>query len=185
MTRFTRLALSLATLAPLTFVACGDDPIAHSEVVSIKLSGFKPGDFTNNMSTEDKSINTESGNPYGVFLKNAKAALGGKDPSSIEVVGLTVQVHAESKNVTTVDAVFADLEVFISTSDTTIPIAAKATPKGSSVVMTIDEDIDYGAVKAELIKGEFKMGVRGSGINPLPADFELKLTLDIRFEAFE
>jgi hypothetical protein len=165
--------------------ACGDDPVAYSEVVSLKLSGMKNGDFTNGTVSEDKSISTESGNPYAVFLRNAKDALGGKDPGEIEVVGVTVQVHADSKNVTTVDAVLTDLEVFIATNETTIPVAKKTAPVGSSVAIPLLEDVDYGGVRAKLISGDFKMGARGTGVDPLPSDFDLKLTLDVRFEAYE
>jgi hypothetical protein len=177
--------LATATIVGFTLPACGDDPVAYSEVVSLKLSGMKNGDFKNNSVSEDKNISTESGNPYAVFLRNAKDALGGKDPGHIEVVGVTVQVHSESKNVTAIDQVLADVEVFITNSATTLPVAKKTAPTGSSVVVPLIKDLDYGGVKASMISGDFKMGARGTGIATLPADFDLKLTLDVRFEAFE
>lgn len=184
---FNRYPAILATTAfiALALPACGDDPVAYSEVVSLKLSGMKDGDFKNNTVSEDKNISTESGNPYAVFLRNAKDALGGKDPGHIEVVSVTVQVHSESKNVTAIDQVLADVEVFIANSATTVPVANKTTPTGSSVVVPLIANVDYGGVSASMISGDFKMGARGTGIATLPADFDLKLTLDVRFEAFE
>ena len=36
-----------------------------------------------------------------------------------------------------------------------------------------------------MVKGDFKVGVRGPTVATPPVDFELKLTLDLRFTAFE
>lgn len=177
------LFLALLVASALT-AGCADDPVAYSGVVSTKLSGVKPGDFKNGVASVDKNINTETGNPYGAFLKDARDALGGKDLAEIVVIDAVVRVHADSKNVTTVDPVFADLELFIATSDTTLPIATLTGPSGSEVVMPLRDAIDFAAVQAALVGGDFKVGVRGSAVDPLPADFDLKLSLDLRFEAY-
>lgn len=183
MTRVLPLSLTLASLLALS--SCGDDPVAHSETVSIKLSGLKNGDVDNGVYSEEKNINTESGNPYGEFLKNARAALGGKDPGAIELTSAFVRVHADSKNVATLEQVLADVELFVSDSATTLPVGQKDAPTGSSVAIPLDEELDYEPIAATLLGGDFKVGVRGTAVDPLPSDFELKLTLDLKFTAYE
>jgi len=175
------IAISLAFFSS----ACGDDPVAHSETVSLKLSGIKAGDIKNGVASEEKNINTESGNPYGEFVKNARAALGGKDPGAIELVSAYVRVHAESKNVTAIEQVFADLELFLSDSQTTLPVGTLTAPTGSSVKVPLDDTLDYEPIAATLLSGDFKVGVRGTAVDTLPTDFELKLTLDLKFTAYE
>jgi len=164
--------------------SCGDDPVAYSETVSVKLSGIKNGDIDNGQASEDKNINTESGNPYAAFLKNARAKLG-RDPSAVEISKATVQVHADSKNVSTIDAVFDSFEFFIANSATIIPAGSVADPRGTSVAVPIFDDLDYEPVFASMLSGDFKVGVRGPTVPLPPADFELKLTIDLKFVAYE
>lgn len=165
--------------------ACADDPIAYSETVSVKLSGIKNGDLANGQASEDKNINTESGNPYAEFIKNARAALGGHDPSRIEITKADVRVHADSKNVSTLDAVFTSLELFVATSATTIPVGSRNAPIGSTASIVLDENLNYEPVYAVMLGGDFKIGVRGPVVALPPTDFELKLTIDVRFVAYE
>lgn len=172
-------------LALLMFVACGDDPVAYSETVSLKLSGIKNGDIEQGVASEEKSVSSESGNPYGEFIKNARARLGGKDPGSIEIVSCFVRVHADSKNVLNIEQVFDDLELFLATSQTTIPAGKNLNPSGTSTAITIDEDLDYSPVFSSMLGGNFKVGVRGTTVATPPVDFDLKLTIDLKFTAYE
>jgi len=165
--------------------ACDDDPVAYSETVSLKLSGIKNGDLDNGQASEEKNINTESGNPYAEFLKRARAKLGGRDPGAIEIVQADVRVHSDSKNVSTVDAVFASLELFITNSATTIPVGSRANPTGSSVAIALDDNLDYEPVYDTMLRGDFKVGVRGPTVAVPPNDFDLKLTIDLRFTAYD
>jgi len=171
---------ALVLLAP----ACADDPVAHSETVSLKLSGIKNGDLQNGVASTSKNVNTESGNPYAVFLKNAHDALGGKDPSIIEPVSVYVRVSADSKNVIAIEQVLGDLELFAASSQTTIPIGHVTGPTGSSIRVPLDDTVDYEPLHDEMLSGDFKLGVRGNSVTPLPSDFELKLTLDVKFTAW-
>ena len=174
---------TLAGLALFVF-ACGDDPVAYSETVSLKLSGIKNGDIAQGVASEDKNVNSESGNPYAEFLKSARAELG-RDPGSIELVSAFVRVHADSKNVVNIEQVFEDLELFLANSQTTIPASDNEAPTGTSVRMAIYEDLDYGPVFDSMLAGDFKVGVRGATAAEPPADFDLKLTLDLKFTAYE
>lgn len=178
MSRFIMLALLIST------AGCGDDPVAYSETISIRLSGLKNGDIANGQASEDKNINSEEGNPYAAFLKTARSRLG-RDPGLIEIVSATVRVHADSKNISSLDAVFADMELFMSDSATTIPFAHRNTISGSSLEFPIDEDINYEPIMESMLGGDFKVGARGATVALPPDDFELKLTLDLEFEAFE
>lgn len=180
---YTRFALLGALLALSS--ACADDPVAYSETVSVKLSGIKNGDLVNGQASEDKNINTEEGNPYGAFLKNAREALGGRDPGAIEIVKADVRVHSDSKNVSTIQAVFSSLELFITSSSTTIPVGSKASPTGTSVGIALFDDLDYEPVYDTMLGGDFKIGVRGPTVASPPVDFDLKLTIDVRFTAYE
>ncbi|TNF23415.1 MAG: hypothetical protein EP329_27595 [Deltaproteobacteria bacterium] len=172
-------------LALLALPACGDDPVAHSETVSIELSGIKPGDLKNGVASEEKNINSESGNPYAEFLKAAKNALGGKDPGTIELVSAYMRVNSSSKNVIAFEDVLVDAELFFSNSDTTIPIGTVTGPTGSSVKISIGEDIDFEPLRSAMLGGDFKVGVRGNAVDTPPADFELKISLDLKFTAYE
>jgi len=96
-----------------------------------------------------------------------------------------VRVHADSKNVSTIDAVFTSLELFISNSATTIPVGSRASPTGTSVGIAINDDLDYEPVYDTMLGGDFKVGVRGPTVAVPPVDFELKLTIDLRFTAYE
>jgi len=165
-------------------IGCGNDVVAHSETVSLKLSGIKEGDPVNGVASVDKNVNTEEGNPYGDFLKAARDRLG-RDPSEVEVTSVVVKVHPESKDVTELDQVFADLEVYLSTSETVVIIGDAASVDGSTMTIPIDDDIDFEPVRARMLDGNFKMGVRGATRVTLPGKFELKLTLDVRFRAIE
>lgn len=178
------LSLLAGALAS-TASACGDDVVAYSETVSTKLSGIKPGDIDNANWSEEKNINTESGNPYGEFLKAAKSHLGGKSPGAIEPTSIIVRVSADSKDVIAVEEVASDIEVFFADSQTTIPVGHVSAPKGSSVVIPIDDDLDLEPITAAMLGGDFKVGARGKSVASPPADFELKLTLDIKFLATE
>lgn len=164
---------------------CADDVVGVSEPVSLKLSGIKPGDIANGSASEDKNVNTESGNPYGAFLKAARDGLG-QEPRAIRVKSAFLRVHADSKNVTNFEQVFADLELFAADSQTTIPVGTVSAPSGTSVAVVITADeVDLAALQTAMKGGDFKMGVRGAVQSTTPADFDLKITIDAIFEALD
>lgn len=185
MCRLREYTLAGLVALALIMVACGDDPVAYSETVSLKLSGTKNGDIKEGVASEDKNVNSESGNPYGEFLKSARSRLGGKDPSAIEITSAFVRVHADSKNILNIEQVFEDIELFLANSQTTIPASMVTGPKGTSVKMPVAEDLDYSPVFASMLSGDFKVGVRGNTVDTPPTDFDLKLTIDLKFTAYE
>ena len=95
MTRILPLLLS----AVLVLAGCGGDPVSHSAPVGINLKA-KSSDTVNNVVTDDKGINTESGNPYGAFVTDARRELGNVDPAVIEVDEVEIFLGANSTGVT-------------------------------------------------------------------------------------
>ena len=180
----TMLVAALGALVAASNAACGDDVAAYSETISLKLSGLKDGDINAGNASEDKSINTEEGNPYGDFLKAAKSRLG-RDPGAIEVTSVIVKVHPDSKDVATLDQVFDDLEVYLSTSETVITIGSVSSVSGSTQTVPVKDNIDYEPVFDRMLDGNFKMGIRGKTVSSPPASFDLKLVLDVKFRALE
>src|SRR3954469_79201 len=114
MSMSNRLALALV----LFLGACSDDPVSYSAPVGINLKA-KSGDTANNVVSEEKGITTESGNPYGAFITDAKQKLGGKDPTSIEIDKVELFLGGTSTNVTRLGEVFdGTVDVLFVVNDT-------------------------------------------------------------------
>jgi hypothetical protein len=112
------LRLSIPAVASLALVACADDPVSYSEPVTINLKA-KSSDVVNNAIDDDKGITTESSNPYGAFVTNARSELGGRDPSSIELESTTLTLGAGSSGVLGLGEVFTgNVEVNFTMNDT-------------------------------------------------------------------
>jgi hypothetical protein len=119
--------------------------------------------------TDEKGINTESGNPYGAYIADARAALGDHDPARIEVDGATLLLGASSVGVLTLGEIYAGtVEVLFIMNDTNNTFAvgsltADATTTAGPVAFDIGFDSD--TVQADdwtkLLGGSFKVVVRG------------------------
>jgi len=184
----------LACVALLsTLVACGDDPVSFSAPVAINLKA-KSADTVSGVVSDEKGITTESGNPYGAFVSDARAALGGKDPGTIEIDGVDVFLGASSTGVTTLGEIFegsVDVLFVMNDSNNSYPAAhvvIGATTTAGPVAAAID--FDGAAIpaidEAKLLGGGFKVVVRG----PAAATFETKgadadLQVTFTFAAFE
>lgn len=179
-------------LALLVLAACGDDPVNYSAPVGIELKA-KSGDVTNNAVNEEKGITTESGNPYGKFITDARAQLGGRDPSSIEVDKVTLTLNiAKSVNVSAMEqAVTGEMAVQFVMNDTNNPFTAAhfTSPTGVGPVdgrVAFDPSAVGPADYAKLLGGNFKVAMAA----PTAADFatkgaEASLTVTFTFTAYE
>ena len=179
-------------LALLVLAACGDDPVSYSAPVGIELKA-KSGDVTNNAISEDKGITTESGNPYGAFIADAKAKLGGKDPSEIDLDKISITLNvAKSTNVATLDQVMTgDAAVQFVMNDTNNPytVGHFASPTGVGPVdghVAFDWGLVGGADVTKMLGGSFKVAMSA----PPAADFatkgaEASLTVTFTFTAYE
>ncbi len=187
--RSLRLA---AALVALIASACGGGaPLTYSAPVGLSLKAAA-NDVDAGTITIAKNINTESGNPYGAFIADAQAALGGADPARLEVSGLTVEL-ATSSGTTSLGEVF-DGEVAIAfelNSGTVLPVGTRtfvaadaAGPLAFAVAFDASETAD--ADFADLLGGGFKTVLTGpaaTGFDGGGADADLELTLT--FAAFE
>jgi hypothetical protein len=171
--------------------ACGDDPVNYSDDIGIEIK-TKSGDATDNAITEEKSITTESSNPYGTFISDANNALG-HDPSDIKLEKITITLGGQTTGVTALEQVMTgDVYVKFLMNDTnnTFQVGHFASPTGPgpfeghpSFEMAADvSDADI----AKVIGGSFKVV-----LNATPAsDFatkgaEASLQLTFTFSAFE
>jgi hypothetical protein len=172
--------------------ACGDDPVSYSAPVGINLKA-KSADTVNGVVTDEKGINTESGNPYGAFVGDARDRIG-RDPSLIEVEGVELLLGASSVGAAALGEVFAGaVDVLFQMNDTnnSFPVAVgmiggatTAGPIAFDVRFVGDEipDLDY----VKLLNGSFKVIIRG----PAAPSFETKgaevdLQVTLTFAAFE
>lgn len=185
------LRLSLGSL--LVVAACGDDPLRYSEPVGINLKA-KSADTTGGVVSDEKGITTESGNPYGKFVADARTQLGGKDPAEVALEGLTLTLGAGSTGVTRLGEVFTgQVDVLFVMNDTnnTAPagggvIAATAAGGPEALDATFSTTTLGAADLAKVMAGNFKVVIRG----PAGADFETKgadadLQLTLTFAAYE
>jgi hypothetical protein len=177
-------------LALVLLAACGDDPVSFSEPVGIELKA-KSGDVANMTLTPDKSITTESGNPYGKFIDDAKAKLG-KDPGRIELDAVTLTLGAQSTNVSALEQVMTgDIAVQFLTNDTNNTFVAGhwTSPTGLGPVAgdaSFDWDMVGSPDVAKFLGGSFKVVLNA----PATTDFSTKgaeasLQLTFTFSAFE
>ena len=177
-------AISLATLG----VGCGHN--SYSSQVAINLDA-KSGDVTAGTITTDKSISVETGNPYALFLSNARAKLG-KDPSNVQVSGLTMFLGANSQGVIALEQVFTgpvDVLFLMSDSKTSYSVGHFTSYTGPGPVnATVDFDPSkiIGQDHIDLMSGSFKVVLRGvatTGFVTLNADATLQNTFT--FQAVE
>jgi hypothetical protein len=146
--------------------ACGDDPVSHSEPVGIHLA-VSDGDVDGTTASDDKNINTESGNPYGAFVAAAREHVGG-DPSSISVDAVTLRI-AEGSGIATLGAVFdgaVTISFEMNGTSTLHPVASRdfaaADAAGPiALAVTFDSDSLPGPDYADLASGSFKVALTG------------------------
>lgn len=170
---------------------CGDDPVSYSQPVTINLKA-KSGDVTNAVVSDEKSITTESGNPYGSFVAAARDALDKNDPTMIELESVELLLGAQSTGVTELEAIFGgqvDVLFVMNDSNNTHTAAQVTMPTGPGPV-TMTTDFDSTAMSAadydKFLGGSFKVVIRG----PAATAFESKgaeadLQLTFRFAAYE
>ena len=178
-------------LVALAGIACGSDAVSFSAPVGINVKA-KSGDVAGNVISEAKDIQTEAGNPYKIFIDGAHQALGGRDPSRIELTSLTLLLGAQSTNVTRLEEVFTgrvDALFLMNDTNNTFPVGHVTSPTGGGpVAMDIDFNSDSftGVDRTNLIAGSFKVVIRGSAAAGFAAKgAEANLQVTLQFRAFE
>lgn len=181
--------LVLGTALSLLAQGCGADINAntagYSGPVNIVLDKFKDGDVRNEAFDSDKSINTESGNPYGVFLRDARAVLG-RDPAAVVLDRMTFTLASDSRGVTSFEQFLAGTAViYFSTSSVTVNVGTAVMPTGPgpvSVNITASR-ADLAPIAEALRSGSFKMGMRVPAAPGRPRSFDARLSTTLYFRA--
>ncbi len=156
-----------------------------SSPLAVRLGGIKDGDIESGQATEDKNVNTEDDNGYRDFLDDATEEFG-RSPSAINIAAATIRIHADTDGVTTLDQVFSRADVFIADSDATVVIGStEELSSDSAVVSVTTNEEDLATLQDSLLRRDFKVGVRGPVVDSLPEDFDLKLSVELTYEALE
>ncbi len=183
----------LLALAPVALVlaACGGkDPVSYSAPVGISLP-VASKDAVSNAIRVDKNINTESGNPYGAFVNEARARIG-HDPSRVVLVGATLQILGTSTGVTALEQVFTGTVVIsfeMNGTSAVYPAAQVVDPAGAGPVafgVGFDSDSLPPEDRTSLVGGQFKVVLSGTpavGFDTANATADLVATF--QFIAYE
>lgn len=168
------------------FLGAGCKPDAVVDDIGINLN-VKSADLDNNGNlVTDKNIATEVGNPYGAFLGDIQAQLGG-DLATITLEDATIslsggnQVSLEELYTGTVTLTIVD-----DSAGTETVIATVEDPTGVGPVdLSIDDNVfDDDAFQATLNEGSFKMRLSGTPTDPT-ANINADLSLSLSFNANE
>lgn len=185
-----RKALAFIAI-PTLVAACGDtagtnaNTVNFSGPVAINIDKFKDGEVRNEAFDVDKNVNTESGNPYGAFLQQARAVLG-RPPAAVLVDRATMTLGANSSGVTSFQQFLGGpLTLYLANSGTTVNIGTVAQPTGAGPIeVTITATRDTLApIQNELIQGSFKVGVRVPAAAARPRSFDAKVSTVLYFRA--
>jgi len=194
----TRAALGNALVLPaavLAFAAlaaaCGSSaPVTYSAPVGISLD-VRSADVVSGQISVDKSISTETGNPYGAFVNAAEKALG-HAPSRIVVTSATLVMDpASSTQVTALEQVFGGaVQVSFVPNGSRVSLPAATAPQVSGIGPVAMVDLfDSAQVPStdypDIVGGSFKVLLTGAAV----ADFATRsatadLTATFTFEAF-
>ncbi len=186
-------SLLLLALAATGLGCGGDDAVSHSEPVGIELKADADKVVAGVLS-DAKNITTESGNPYGAFVNEARTVLG-KDPGRIEVTGVTLLLGADATGVVSLGEIFdGNVEVLVEMADTgdTFAVAHgtidESRTGSAPVTLAVDFDADAftGANFDKLVGGNFTVVYRGptqAAFAATGAKADLQITLT--FAAFE
>lgn len=188
-----------ALVLSLAVAGCGDasndggggTTLSHSGPVNIRLDKFKHDEVRNNAFDSDKSVTSESGNPYGAFLQAARTALGAQfnpDTSGAAVVvdRVTLTIDQDTRGVTAFEQVLGGpLTVYLASSSTTVNIGSVAQPTGAGPVeVTLSATrADLEPIRRDLLAGSFKVGIRVPAAPMRPANFDMRVATTLYFRA--
>lgn len=187
-------SIALSAMVLVSAAGCGsDEPISVSAPIGINLK-VEGGDVKgSNAVSVDKSITTESGNPWGAFISDVEAQLGGP-PADIELTKLELSLAASSTNVTELNEVFdgiVDIQFEMNDTNNFFNVASGTVNDelaGRTVELASSFDFDaYQATDLDkLLGGSFKVVLAGTAdANLVSVDGKADLQLTFYFAAFE
>ncbi len=182
---FVAAALTAAAMGCGGDDSNGANTVNYSGPVSINVDKFKDGDVHNNAFDSDKSVNTESGNPYGMFLATARSVLG-RQPAAVLVDRATLTLGRDATGVTSFEQFLGGpLTLYLANSTTTVNIGSVAQPTGAGpveVAITATRDT-LAPINTDLVQGSFKVGIRVPAAAGRPRSFDAKIATVLYFRA--
>ncbi|MCP3143282.1 hypothetical protein [Pyxidicoccus xibeiensis] len=181
----------LLVLCALPLIGCGGDPVSYSAPVGINLKA-KSSDTASGTVTSQKGIETESGNPFKVFVDTARQNLAGTSPSRVELTSLTLTLGAQSTGVASLSEVFSgrvEVLFLVNESNNTYAAGHVEGPSGSGpVAMVVDFDSEAlpAADYTRFLDGKFNVVLRGSAAPTfMSKGAEVDFQTTFSFTAFE
>lgn len=176
----------------MAVAGCGDasgtaDPntVSYSGPVNVRLDKFKDSDVRNNAFDSDKDINSESGNPYGAFLRGARTALG-RDPAAVVLDRVTFTLAADTRGVTAFEQILTGTAVvYLATSSVTVNVGTAVMPTGAGpvTVQVTAGRAELAPINAALLNGNFKVGIRVPASPTRPMSFDARVSTTFYFRA--
>ncbi|MCY1022367.1 hypothetical protein [Pyxidicoccus sp. MSG2] len=183
--------LPLVLCAALSLMGCGDDAVSFSAPVGINLKA-KSSDTVGGTVTAQKGISTESGNPFKVFVDDARQELDGKSPSRVELTTLTLTLGAGSVGVSSLAEVFTGrVEILfrVDESNNTYVAGHVENPTGTGPVSFL---VDFDSTEmapddyTRFLEGKFNVVLRGPAASTfMSKGAEVDFQATFSFTAFE
>ena len=181
------LGLAVMAVGPLT-IGCEEDPVGVEDRIVIQLSGIKESDINSGTVQKSKNVTTETSNPYGAFLQDARQTLG-RDPSRIGVTMVQITLAGDSRGVASFGDLFnGTVEVFLDADvGGTVPVARVSAPGGSGPIdlELVSDEASLAPILAALLATNFRVGIRGATPRTGSDDFDARIDVRIGFAAYE
>jgi hypothetical protein len=181
----------LVATALTASLACSGDPVSYSAPVGINLKATGE-DARSGVVVDEKNVNTESGNPYGAFVGEARKQLG-RDPGRIEVAQATLLLGGTSQGVTALEQVLLgriDVQFVLDDTNNSYNVAHLENAAGTGpVAFQVDFRPESLAPtdQAKLLSGGFKVVLRSAAAPAFMGrkDASADLQVSLEFAAFE
>jgi hypothetical protein len=186
--------------AALVAVACGETGGASSKTVDsgsivVAINSMNASDIrTAGTIQKDENISTGTGNPWGEFVKKAKAQCG-KDPAGFEVVSAVIALDTSGSGGRTVtkfeETISGAATIFFAStqgndaSATKVDVADANRPTGAGpVALTIRAAKDaLKPLQARLLGGDFHVGLRAATSKTSKDDFSMNVRATVAARA--
>lgn len=172
----------------LLLVGCGGGEVLVSQPIALDVGGIKEGEIRNETYNRDKSVTSDSGNPYKQFLEQAKGKLDGKSPGRIGVDKIVLTVDGSSKGIGSqgLATILKNVQVYLEKDATVALTAVEEVPEGATLELEVTAgEEELKVMQTRMLESDFKVGIRGDAVSPRPQDFDLKVNVQITFAAYE
>lgn len=159
-----------------------------SQPIALDVGGIKEGEIRNETYNRDKSVTSDSGNPYKQFLEQAKGKLDGKSPGRIGVDKIVLTVDGSSKGIGSqgLATILKNVQVYLEKDATVALTAVEEVPEGATLELEVTAgEEELKVMQTRMLESDFKVGIRGDAVSPRPQDFDLKVNVQITFAAYE